>query len=115
MTQKVQRMIVTPQLQFIDEIEYQVLNTDADFKLLSDSGETKDDICSPTFVKIDEHTDEGKEKLDTAGRDTLGELNKNHLTENDEFDATVQDAFDWLDKDQPTENNEFELEQKELR
>ena len=67
--QKVQRTIVILQLQYIDEIEHQLSNTDADtdeFQLLSDSGETTDDICSPTFVKIDEPADEGKEKVHTS-------------------------------------------------
>ena len=64
-------------------------NTD-EIQLLSESGETKDDISLRTSVKIGKPTEEDKEKVDTA----------------------VQDTSE--DKKQLTENDEFELEQKEL-
>ena len=66
MIQKVQKTIETSQLQFIDEIECQLLKNDADtdeVQLLGDSGDAKDVINSPTLLKIGEPTEEDKEKV----------------------------------------------------
>merc|ERR1712136_201724 len=46
---------------FVNKTEYQLLSADGDtgeVQLLTESGETKDDISLPTFVKIGEPTDE---------------------------------------------------------
>merc|ERR1719409_1749719 len=48
---------------FVKREEYQLLNADGDsgeVSLLLESGETKDDLNLPTFVKIGEPTDEDK-------------------------------------------------------
>nr|ABV22337.1 translation initiation factor 5A [Noctiluca scintillans] len=48
---------------FVNKTEYQLLSADGDtgeVQLLTESGETKDDISLPTFVKIGEPTDEDK-------------------------------------------------------
>merc|ERR1712136_16171 len=48
---------------FVNKTEYQLLSADGDtgeVQLLTESGETKDDISLPTFVKIGGPTDEDK-------------------------------------------------------
>ena len=79
MTQKVQRTVETLQLQFSDEIEYQLLSAadTGEVQLLSENGETKDDTSLPTLVKIGEPTEEDQEKIDAAVQDALDGLDKN--------------------------------------
>ena len=48
---------------FVKRVEYQVLTADADsgnVSLLTESGDTKDDLNLPTFVKVGEPTEEDK-------------------------------------------------------
>jgi len=64
---------------FVKKIEYQVLSADKDsgeVSLLTESGDTKDDLNLPTFVAIGEPTDEDKK----VAAELVDEMDKGEKT-----------------------------------
>merc|ERR1719240_2595836 len=64
---------------FVKKIEYQVLSADAttgEVSLLTEGGDTKDDLNLPTFVNIGEPTDEDKKVAD----ELVAEMEKGEKT-----------------------------------
>ena len=59
-------------------------------------------FASDAELNVGVNADENEEMIGTAVRETLDELDKNHVTENGESETAVQDALDELSKNPET-------------